>query len=189
MTETDVETLPMIIYIDYVNIDQQERTLFHTNEIDYFYDKIEPPIIHKIISNNEEIPLPYTKPVKEIIMIFTKDEEDSELYDFQKLDGNIEVILNNIKLETTNDETYFRLIQPYYHERRTNSNTYIYMYSFSLDPDNMQPTGQFNFGNLKDKMLKIKGDNIKDKNYVLYIYANTNNVLKVKEGQSSVQFI
>ena len=62
------------------------------------------------------------------------------------------------------------------------------MYSFAIDPDNSQPTGSYNFGNLKTKELKIIGDNIMNK-YTVHIYANSNNVLKVKEGQSSIQFI
>ena len=183
----EINELDLTFYIDYIHVDKQERTLFHTNEIDYFFDYFEPSITQEIKNDTEIIKLHYTKPVKELIIVFTKDDETSDLYDFKKID-NLEIRLNNIKLETTNDETYFRLIQPYYHGRKFSQNTFIYTYSFALDPDNTQPTGTFDFGKLKSKDLTIKGD-LKDKNYIVNIYAHVNNVLKVQEGQCSVQYI
>ena len=59
------------------------------------------------------------------------------------------------RFETT-DATYFRTIQPYkYHSNVpggitvNNKKKYIYVYSFSLNPEEYQPSGSFNFS-LKD---------------------------------------
>lgn len=180
------EEAEMTIYIDYVDIDKKERTLFNTNEIDYFFEKIYPPIVHVLQSDNEVIPLTFRNPVKELFIVVTKNNKTNDLYDFQKIE-NLEIKLNNIKLETTDDYTYFRVIQPYFHNRRVNDYKKIMMYSFALDPDSMEPTGSYNFGNLKDKTITIKS-HLKNQATV-HIYANVNNVLKVKEGQASVQFI
>jgi hypothetical protein len=180
------DEIQVTFYVDYVEIDKQERTIFNVNEIDYFYDFTEKPILHTFQTTNESIPLHYTKPIKELILVFYKTGENNDMYNFEKID-NIEVRLNNIKLETTDDETYFRLLQPYYHNRKTAPNTNIYMYSFAFDPDNSQPTGAYNFGNLKTKELKLIGNDLKDK--TVSIYATSNNILKVKEGQSSIQYI
>ena len=184
---TEVNKIDLTFYIDYVHIDKHERTLFHTNEIEYLYDYFEPPIQKLMINDVETVELHYTKPVKELIMVFSNHSETSDIYDFKKID-NLEIKLNNIKLETTNDETYFRLIQPFYHNRKASPDTFIYTYSFALDPDNTQPTGNFDFGKLKSKTLTIKGD-LKDKNYIVNIYANVNNILNVDKGLCSVQYL
>lgn len=182
------DPIEVTFYIDYIEVDKNERTMFNTNEIDYFYDFTEKPIVQTLQSNNETIQLHYTKPIKELIFVFTPSDSASDIYNFQTI-NNLEIRLNNIKLETTDDETYFRLLQPYYHNRKTAPNTNIYMYSFAFDPDNSQPTGAYNFGNLKTKELKILSDSNDLKNKTVYIYATSNNVLKVKEGQSSIQYI
>jgi hypothetical protein len=176
----------MTFYIDYVNVDKKEHMLFNTNEIDFFYDVTENPITQMLSpGTTETIILHYTKPVKEIILVFTDVAEINDKYKFEAVE-NIEVRLNNIKLETTNNETYFRLLQPYYRNRKTTPNTNIYMYSFAIDPDNSQPTGVYNFGNIKTKELKIKG---LQNEMEVHVYANTNNVMKVKDGYASIQFI
>lgn len=185
------ESIELTMYIDYIQIDKQEQSLFNTNEIDYLFDHTERPIKQKLTNNTEHILLHFTKPVKELIIVFVNDDVEnvnSDLYDFLKID-NLVIKLNNIKLETSNDETYFRLLQPYFHNRNVNSNSNIYMYSFAFDPDSAQPTGSYNFGNLKSKELTIHGSNINNYKPYVYIYANTNNVLKVSEGQAQVQFI
>lgn len=184
------EKIELTMYIDYIEIDNQEQTLFNTNEIDYLFDYTERPIIQKLTSNVEHINLHFDKPVKELIIVFVNDDQSkiSDLYNFLKID-DLEIKLNNIKLETSNDETYFRLLQPYFHNRKVRSSSNIYMYSFAFDPDNAQPTGSFNFGNLKTKELIIKGNDLKNIQPLVYIYANTNNVLKVSEGQAQVQFL
>jgi len=191
MVEPNDESIELTMYIDYIEIDKQEQSLFNTNEINYFFDHTERPIIKKIENNTEHISLHYTKPVKELIIVFVNDNEQNkktDLYQFLKID-NLEIKLNNIKLETSNDETYHRILQPYFHNRKVLHTSNIYMYSFAFDPDNAQPTGSYNFGNLKSKELIIHGNNLKNEQPIVYIYANTNNVLKVSEGQSQVQFI
>ena len=121
------EQIELTIYIDYVEIDKQEKTLFDTNEIDYLFDNTERPIIQKLESNVEHIKLHFTKPVKELIIVFVSDDinrNSIDLYDFLKID-NLEIKLNNIKLETSNDETYFRLLQPFFHNRNIQTSTNI----------------------------------------------------------------
>lgn len=190
MSDQD-ENIELTMYIDYVDVDKKERILFNTNDIEYLFDYTERPIVRKITNNTEKVSLHFTKPVKEIIIVFVnKDSQNTrtDLYEFLKID-NLEIRLNNIKLETTDDETYFRLLQPYFHNRNVLPKANIYMYSFAFDPDNSQPSGSYNFGNLRSKELTIRGNDLKSTQPYVYIYANTNNVLKVSEGQSQVQFI
>ena len=179
--------IELTMYIDYIEVGKSEKSMFKINEIDYLYDFTEKPIKQLLSSNTESVRLHYTKPVKELLIVFNNGNlENVDVHNFVAIE-NMEIRLNNIKLETSNDETYFRLLQPYFHNRMTAPNTNIYLYSFAFDPDNSQPTGSYNFGNLNSKELKIIGNDLKGK--TVSVYANTNNVLKVDQGQSSIQFI
>jgi len=181
----NAELIECDFYIDYVTISDEEKSLFHTNELEYFFNHTEPPIIQTIDNKVEKILLHYTKPVKELFFVFSPNNENGDIYDFKSIE-NIEIRLNNIKLETSDSEEYFRLLQPYFHNRKVpDKNDNIYMYSFALDPDNEQPTGSYNFGNMRSKELTIygaQGNNIR-------IYANTNNVLNIRDGYASVKYV
>ena len=182
------DEVEMTFYVDFVNVDKTEHTLFNTNEIDFLYDKTEQPVIQTLEPNIiNEIILHFSKPVKELVIVFLDNDESSNdgIYNFQRIE-NIEIRLNNIKLHTTENESYFRMLQPYYHNRRTTPNTNIYMYSFAIDPDNTQATGSYNFGNLRSKVLSIHGVT---KRIQINVYATANNVLKIREGEGVVQFI
>ena len=96
------DTIHLTMYIDYIQIDKQEQSLFNTNEINYLFDHTERPIIQKLENNTEHIDLHFTRPVKELIIVFVNDDQEntsSDLYDFLKID-NLEVKLNNIKLQS-----------------------------------------------------------------------------------------
>ena len=177
------------MFIDYIELDKQERSLFMTNEVNFVFDHTEKPIIQQLNRSKEEIILHYTKPVKELIIVVVDKDDRKDIYDFKPI-LNLDITLNNIKIETPNDDKYFKLLQPYFHNRKSTVKN-IYMYSFGFDPDNSQPTGSYNFGNLKNKVLTIETNknDLNDIDPYVYIYANTNNVLKVSEGQSQVQFI
>ena len=64
------DPIELTMYIDYVEIDKIERSMFNTTEIDYLYDFTEKPITKVLSSNNETIKLHYSKPVKELIIVF-----------------------------------------------------------------------------------------------------------------------
>ena len=184
-------SLEASIMIDYITIDKPEHMLFQTNEIDYLFDINEKVFMEDITDDIKIINLYYNKPVKEILIVFTKKGTDDDIFTFYPID-NLEISLNNIELTDKRniDSSYFRVIQPYFHNRKTvklnlNKTNTIYMYSFATDPDSVKPTGAFNFGNIKNKQLKVEGG----KGYTINIYAITNNVLKINGGKSSIQFI
>ena len=183
-----------VFYVDYVEIDQEERTLFHNNEIDYIHDITEQPIEHSFTTYKDRIQLHYTKPVKEIFVILKKSDA-IDAFNFLKF-KNMTIKLNNIKIETSDNDIYFKFMQPYYHNRKIANATNVYMYSFALDPDSAQPTGTYMFGDLKSKEIEIELDEeylqnigIEIQNISATIFANTVNILKVKDGYGALQFI
>ena len=83
-------------------------------------------------------------------------------------------------------ETFFRLYQPYkYHSSGTN--TYFYMYSFSLEPENAQPSGTCNFSKLDNVVLNLDlTPNIPDG--IVNVYAINYNILKIQNGMAGIMF-
>ena len=83
---------------------------------------------------------------------------------------------------------FFRLLQPYYYHTRIPTN-YIYIYSFSLKPEEHQPTGTCNFSQLKDKRLILNMKNKRKKSdFIIKVYAVNYNLLIITEGMAGIGF-
>ena len=70
--------------------------------------------------------------------------------------GNIidsaQIYINGIERFSIRKADYFRLIQPYQKHTRS-PNSFIYIYSFSVKPEEHQPSGCSNFSKLDTKEL------------------------------------
>jgi hypothetical protein len=67
----------------------------------------------------------------------------------------------------------------------------VYVYSFSLDPENHQPTGVCNFSEFNDKVLQLTFDKnivIKNGNINIYVFARNYNVLRINKGKPELLF-
>ena len=91
----------------------------------------------------------------------------------------------NDRFETTT-ETFFRLYQPYkYHSSGTNN--YIYMYSFALEPENIQPSGTCNFSKIDNVVLNLDmSPNIPSG--IINVYAMNYNILRIQNGMAGIMF-
>ena len=83
---------------------------------------------------------------------------------------------------------YFRLYQPYkYHTKIPNN--FVYSYSFSLRPEDIQPTGTCNFSCFDNArlILNMKNKEIKS-DYIIKIFAINYNLLVITNGMVGVGF-
>jgi hypothetical protein len=53
------------------------------------------------------------------------------------------------------DSGYFRLVQPYQYHTATDVKQFIYMYSFALRPEDMQPSGSLNASRIDNMNLVV----------------------------------
>jgi len=87
---------------------------------------------------------------------------------------------------------YFRLIQNYYHHTRVPTANNIYTYSFSLSPEDHQPTGECNMSMVDNARLCIKllGSSGKAYRYPTRtkIYATNYNILLITGGMGATMF-
>ena len=81
---------------------------------------------------------------------------------------------------------FFRLYQPYRHHSCGTSD-YIYMYSFALDPENMQPSGTCNFSKIDNATLNFTCTPSVSEG-TISIYAINYNILRISNGMSGLMF-
>jgi hypothetical protein len=139
----------------------------------------------------------------------TQDEEVDEEVDESETDCNIvcrekemdiltsaTFLFNGIERMEEKDASYFNLIQPYQHHSVVPSPG-IYVYSFSLLPEQFQPSGSCNMSRINK--IELKTETIKPKskptttdsdiyNYDMRVYVVNYNFLRVKGGLGGLAF-
>jgi hypothetical protein len=89
--------------------------------------------------------------------------------------------LNNLQ-RFHREGQYFRLVQPY--EKHTNiPKSFIYNYSFALDPESCQPQGSLNFSRIDNVEMNISLQaELATEETALYVFARSWNVLRFRNG-------
>ena len=189
---------------NYVYLDVFERTKFakQTNH-EYLIEQFQILNGYSISQNllNVNIRLFFNHTVKELFWIYrsqiaTRANDYDNYANITNYDTRDEITTppftdiilrfnGNDRFETTT-ETYFRLYQPYKcHSSGTNN--YIYVYSFSLEPENAQPSGTCNFSKLDNVVLSLNmTPNIPDG--IVYVYAINYNMLRIQNGMAGILF-
>lgn len=88
---------------------------------------------------------------------------------------------------------YFNLIQPYQHHENIPSNAGINVYSFSLKPEEHQPSGTLNMSRIDTAVLNLTfeaaiADNYNPTEYTLFVYAVNYNVLRILSGMGGLAY-
>ena len=180
--------------LNYVYIEPENR--------DYFLKNKQTLLIQQIQNQYEKI---YNRKLNKIdlrftnlskILIWTLD------YKYILKEANIkfnnEIIIDNF------DGEYYHLIQPFEHnlgntesftkmELNTDINGTYYMYSFSLYPSNIQPSGLCNMSRINEKVLELNTEyiiNNKNINKEIYtnIYSINYNYLIIMNGKGKLQY-
>ena len=81
---------------------------------------------------------------------------------------------------------YFSKIQPFQNKQFTMKG--FYSYSFSLNPNNLQPIGSINFSRIDNSRLKCKFKPSESTNRKIKIYAVNYNVFRIMAGMGSLVF-
>jgi len=98
----------------------------------------------------------------------------------------------------TMDAEFFNLIYPYYyHSTANNYNHFIYLYSFSEEPENYQPMGACNFSRIDNKTFYIELDNNEvdsteetyTENPVITFFGINYNLLLIQGGLATIGYV
>jgi hypothetical protein len=155
---------------DYVYLDTEERRRFVANTHEYLIEQVQytPKVSIPEAVNIHNVRLEFNHPLRELIWVLQRDvmETTHEWFNFGSTSafeaGISRDILQDATLQVdgydrfdTRDSGYFRLVQPYQYHTSTDVKKFIYVYSFSLRPEEMQPSGSLNASRIDNMNLLV----------------------------------
>ena len=190
--------------VEYIYLDADERKLFAKSNHEYLIKQTQYSLNNIVRSNTKTktILLNFFHPIIEIIFVlqnkskFVKKENGgNDYFNFSKTNeypfkdtiktGKLR--LNGIDRTTEMTSKELRLFNPI--ERHTSvPNNFIYLYSFSLNPESFQPSGSCNFSRFDNAELVVEfEDGIEESD--LKVFAINYNILRISQGLGGVAYL
>ena len=188
------------LFVDYIFLDTYERRQFAQMKHRYLIEQVQFNETESFNANetNKKFGLDFNLPVKSMYWItqLERISRNNDLFNFSNtVDPNVTksdtlskavLLLNGTERFDERNAKYFRLIQPFQKHRRV-PNDFIYMYSFSLKPENHQPSGACNFSKIDSADLNLTF-NSGTKAGSIRVYALSYNILRIFSGMGNVAF-
>ena len=215
-TEPTPPNIEAKLFIDYVFLDLDERKKFVSENHYYLIEQLQynGDYQYEKFDESLDIKLNFSHPIKEIVWAIqrtdvlkrslTNDVNDSnftygnDLFNFSNSLNSSNSLpdifdsavfkFNDQDRFSTLPSKYFRLKQSYDYHTRIPEN-FIYSYSFSLRPEDWQPSGSCNFSCFDNARLKLNINNKELKsNYNIKVYAINYNILVITKGAVGIGF-
>jgi len=203
------------VLIEYIYLDIEERKQFYEESQIYLIEQLQYSENHQTNSSSVPINLYFNHPVKELVWVLQRNDVTgppngvfpdtnipigNDWFNFSTSRCQNTSIVNDTffqgmiqfngvdRLKQYMMASYFRWYQPYYHHTRIPSN-FIYVYSFGLRPEELNPTGQMNFSRIDSARLLLQMKNNRDyTNYNIRVYAVNYNILIISSGLGGLLF-
>ena len=198
----------MMLWGDYVYLDVEERRRFVANTHEYLIEQIQytPSIAIPPGSTSSTVRIEFNHPCREFIWVIQRDAvtQFHEWFNYSSL-ATSEVGIRKDLLDTAliqldgqdrfdaRDAGYFRLVQPWQYHTNVPSDDFIYLYSFALRPEDLQPSGSMNASrvdNINVMVNLIADANLSPArgNASIRVYATNHNIFRVVNGFGGVLF-
>jgi len=189
------------LWVDYIFLDNTERKKFASCNLEYLIEQLQVNTIG-VDEKQIQVPMTFNHPVKELIWVLQINPiyqfGTNRLYEFfdfsngeEKPGDTIESALIRFEGQERfkrREAFVFRVVQPYQYHTRVPRN-FIYLYSFSLRPEDHQPTGTCNFSRLDSATLDIiLNECVIQKDTQCNIYATNYNILKIEAGIAGIVY-
>ena len=215
--ESNILDINPYLEVNYIFLDTAERNFFATNVQDYLIEQtVQIPILN--VNKYATTELTLQNPVKEIIWVLKRNDVDEKNNWFDYIDYeyedtreytdndnacacenytrekeilmNAKFIFNGYDRFEEKDSAYFNLVQPYQHHTVI-PKTGIYVYSFSLYPENFQPSGACNMSRINKIQLQTEICKLPENatyKYDMFVYVVNYNFLRVTAGLAGLSF-
>jgi len=191
---------PSNLVLDYIFLDFDERIRFSKNNHEYLIDLLSFDNDKVLYQTNNKIKINYFLPCKEIIFRCSYQYLTSgyinDIFNYttninknNNIIQSVLLLMNGQQRFSTQKNYYFNLIQPFlYHTSPPPDGVNIY--SFSINPEQFQPSGYANFSKIDDIEINLIIDNNVSYTRPVYYrtYAITMNILKFSNGLAGVEF-
>jgi len=204
----EVETQPTVsisntsLWVDYMYLDTDERRRFAQVSHEYLIEQLQFTKFSNAIGSangtNNKFDLVYNHPVKELIWVCHNSDET--VWNTWSSVNECNLQLNGHDRMESRDGKYFSLVQPYQHHTNIpateGSPHNINVYSFSLKPEDHQPSGTCNMSRIDNASLNVSVTNaLRDgaagtgsTSSHVYIYAVNYNVLRIMGGMGGLAY-
>ena len=205
-TVNPVKITNMQLWGDYVYLDIEERRRFVTVAHEYLIEQIQytPSIGLPESASQFQCRVEFNHPIREFLFVLQRNIMESyhEWFNYSSLPiseiGVRRDLLSSAVLTLdgqdrfeARDAGYFRLVQPWQRHTVIPNDDFIYVYSFALRPEDLQPTGSMNASRIDSIVWQIITDQATVPargNCVTRIYATNHNVLRVVDGFGGLLF-
>jgi hypothetical protein len=195
---------------DYIYLGKDERERFAATEHEYLIDQLQISPIQSIPSGISKlsVPLFFNLCCKEFIWVVqqTRMTNAHEWFNYSTalqnnggepfvpttdLLGTAILRLDGYDRFYVRNAPYFRLTQPFQHHTVVpTAPTFIYLYSFSIKPEEEQPTGTLNCSKIDDINLGVTfNPQFLNQDRTLQMYATNYNVLRIVGGLGGLAFM
>ena len=158
------------LWVDYIYLDTEERKRFARSKHEYLIEQVQTTGEETLSgSGNEKVRLNFNHPVKELIWTAPGMTR-------------AKLQLNGHDRFTERDADYFRTLQTYQHHSGRDSSNSVFVYSFALEPEKLQPSGTCNFSRIDNATLNIEGATSAT------VYAVNYNVLRISNGMGGLAY-
>lgn len=192
--------------VDYIFLEEDERKIFTKNNLQYLVTQTQ--VSAKSLDSNyisQQIDFNFNHLVTEIIWVIQNGNVldlypyggnewfnfSSKSYKNGQINGSDPMlegkfIIEGNDLTDVKDFKYYKTVVPY--QRHTNiPNNFIYVYSFSLHPEEYQPSGTCNFSRIDTSLLEVKLSEELEKP-IIQIFATNYNILNISEGMGGLEY-
>lgn len=201
--DTDIEFESATLLVNYIFLDCDERRYFAQNKHYYLIEQLQviSESIEEVKEENVIDMSSFNHPVKELIWVI-QGVNVQLAKQWANYSGEIKTFENPVPSPPMVDalirfeglerferksEKYFRLVVPWKYHTAAPVDNYIYVYSFALQPEILQPSGTANFSRIDNPTLHLKISESVDKSDI-NIYARNYNILRIINGISGVLF-
>lgn len=177
------------LYVDYYYLTNTEKLKFSTSSLEYLILQHQ-FIVRDVVSPTMSIDLDFFHACKELLWICFIEDGDKFQSDYLIPGTTItpiiesQIFLNNTNLGTVKESIYYSLVKPYQSYSHCPDNG-INVFSFALHPEEYQPSGSVNLGEIPTKYLQITLDK-RVLNYdglkQLRLYTTRYNILRISNG-------
>jgi hypothetical protein len=200
------------LWVDYIYLDTEERRRFAQVSHEYLIEQVQFTGDETITTDTKRVDLNYNHPVKELIWVsqasgqgrasgqHTSPCQFTAIHD---ADTRVKLQLNGHDRFTERRGEYFVNVQPFKHHThgpRANRTLaldasgavaqrnaqHIYVYSFALNPEELQPSGTCNFSRIDNATLVLSDMAVSAG--TLKVFAVNYNVLRIMSGMGGLAY-
>jgi hypothetical protein len=170
------------VWVDYIFLDQEERRKFAQEPRDMLIETVQ-QVESTSTASDTTVRLTFNHPVKELVWVGTTDSETHKHQLVSMSTTGAQLKLNGQDRFKRRNAQYFNYVQPYQHHTGVPSDG-VNVYSFSIRPEEHQPSGTCNFSRIDNADLLVRYA----ANTSLDVFAHSYNVLRIASGMGGLAY-